>query len=502
MRRPKPVWINTGLAILLTAAALAAYLSIGDPTQAQTNVGRNATAQIGTVTSTVTGTGNAASANQLGVNFVGSGGTLTAVYVQTGQKVTVGQPLARIDNTTAQQSLQTAQAQLASAQAQYDQTVGGATSVQRQKDQLAVQSAQLNLNSAKSTLANAKQQLATDTTQQNQLVAQAQAALKAGTGTQAQLTQAQQARTTTLNKDRQAITQAQQQVATSQNQVSQAQLTVTADNTPVAASVAQASASLNSAKIAVAQAQKTLSQTLLTAPQAGTVISVNGKVGQAVSGGGSSSASSSASSGSGSGSSGSGSAGGAGSSGSGGSGSSGSSSSGSGSSFVVLADLDTLTVTANIAEADAAAVKVGQDASVTFSATSTTVTGKVTQISLSSLTSNNVIQYPVTVTLQNVPSGVRLGATANVSITTGSADNALYVPSSAVTSLGQTHTVTVLRGTAQTVVPVQIGLVGDRGTQILNGLSAGDTVVLPTSTSTGTTGGFPRLGGLGLGGRG
>lgn len=502
MKRPRPVWINTGLAILLGAAGLGAYLTIGDPPQAQTNVGRRATAQTGTLTSTVTGTGNAASAQQSGVNFV-TGGTLTALYVQAGQKVVAGQQLARIDDTSAQQALQTAQAQLTTAQAQYDQTVGGATSLQRQKNQLAIQSAQLGLTSATGTLKSAKQQLSTDTVQQNQLVAAAQAALRAGTGTQAQLTQAEQTRSSTLAKDQQAITQAQQQVAGAQNQVSQAKLTATADNTPTPAAVAQSSAALTGAKIAVSQARKALAQTLLTAPQAGTVISVNAKVGQTVSGGGASASSGAGASATGSGSGGSG-AGGS-SSGAGGSGastSSGSSTSTAGT-FVVIADLDTMTVTANIAEADAASIKVGQDASVTFSATGTTVTGKVTQISLSSTTSNNVIQYPVSVTLQNVPAAVRLGATANVSITTGSVDDALYVPSSAVTSLGPTRTVTVVRDGAESVVPVQIGMVGDRGTQILSGLSAGDVVVLPATTSS-TTGGFPRLGGGlgGLGGRG
>ena len=164
-----------------------------------------------------------------------------------------------------------------------------------------------------------------------------------------------------------------------------------------------------------------------------------------------------------------------------------------------------MTVTANIAEADAASVTADQAATVTFSATTTTVPGKVTQVSLSSITSNNVIQYPVTVTLQNVPAAVRLGATASVSITTGSAADALYVPSSAVTSIGRRRTVTVVRGGTETVVPVQVGLVGDRGTQILSGLSEGDVVVLPTATSSTTTGGgFPRIGaGIGgIGGRG
>jgi multidrug efflux pump subunit AcrA (membrane-fusion protein) len=237
VRRPKAVWVNTGLAVLLAGAGLGAYLSIGDPPKAQLTAGRRVTVAAGTVTSTVGGTGNAASASSVGVDFAGSGGTLTALYVQPGQKVTAGQPLARIDTTSAQQTLQTAQAQLASAQAQYDQTANGATAVQRQKDQLAIRSAQLSLNAANSSLTEAKQQLATDTAQQNQLVAQAQADLRAGTGTQAQLSQAEQTRTATLAKDRQAITQAQQQVAGARTSSPQ-RLTATANATPTASAVA------------------------------------------------------------------------------------------------------------------------------------------------------------------------------------------------------------------------------------------------------------------------
>jgi multidrug efflux pump subunit AcrA (membrane-fusion protein) len=495
VKRPRAVWVNTGLTILLAGAGLSAYLSIGDPSQAETTTGRTVTASQGTLTATVTGTGNAVSASQVGVNFAGSGGTLTAVYVKPGQKVTAGQKLARIDDTAARQNLQAAEAQLVSAQAQHDQTVSGGTAVQRRKDQLAIESARLSVRSANNTLATAKHQLAADTVQQNQLVAQAQLSLRSGTGTQAQLTQAEQTRTNTLAKDRQAITQAQQQVAGAKNQLAQQELTAEQNQNPTAASIAQANASLNSAKISVAQARKAVDQTVLTAPQAGTVISVSAKVGQTAGGGGSS-ASSSSGSGSGSGSA---SSGGGSSSGSGTAGSS--QSSGSSSSFIVIADLATMTVTANIAEADAASVKAGQEASVTFPATGTTAPGKVTEVALSSISSNNVIQYPVTVTLQNVPGSIRLGATATVSITTGSVDDALYVPSSAVTSVGRAHTVTVVRGSTQTVVPVQIGLVGDRGTQILGGLSAGDVVALPQTSSTSNSGGFPRLGG-GLGGLG
>jgi HlyD family secretion protein len=215
-----------------------------------------------------------------------------------------------------------------------------------------------------------------------------------------------------------------------------------------------------------------------------------------VSGGGTSTISSGTGS-SGTGSSGSGSGSSAGSSG----GTSAGSTSASSSGFLTLADLNALQVTANVGEADAADVKVGQSATVTLVATGRTATGTVTGIALQSVTSNNVVQYPVTVTLQDPPSGVRLGATATVSITTGSAADTLVVTSSAVTTLGQRHTVTVVKNGQQSVVPVQVGLVGDNGTQILSGLSSGDTVLLPSTATASTGGGFPGGGLGGLGGR-
>jgi multidrug efflux pump subunit AcrA (membrane-fusion protein) len=67
-----------------------------------------------------------------------------------------------------------------------------------------------------------------------------------------------------------------------------------------------------------------------------------------------------------------------------------------------------------------------------------------------------------------------------------------------VTTLGQRHTVTVLRNGRTSVVPVQVGLVGDNGTQILSGLSPGDTVVLPSVSTANSGGGFP-FGGVGGG---
>jgi membrane fusion protein, macrolide-specific efflux system len=57
----------------------------------------------------------------------------------------------------------------------------------------------------------------------------------------------------------------------------------------------------------------------------------------------------------------------------------------------------------------------------------------------------------------------------------------LYVPATAI-SAGPSGTsqVTVRSGSADTTQTVTVGLDGDQGTQITSGLTAGETVVLPS----------------------
>jgi macrolide-specific efflux system membrane fusion protein len=182
--------------------------------------------------------------------------------------------------------------------------------------------------------------------------------------------------------------------------------------------------------------------------------------------------------------------------------SSSSSSSSTSSAFVVLADLAKLQMTANVAEADIGSVKAGQAAQVTLTAAGTQVEGTVIQVSPEGTTSNNVVQYPVTVSLSSAPEGARLGASASVTITTGSASDVLTLQSSAITTLGSRNTVSVVRNGATTVVPIEIGLVGGGLTEVTSGLTEGETVNLPSTTSTSGSGGLPGFApGLGGGGR-
>ncbi|HEX6468916.1 MAG TPA: efflux RND transporter periplasmic adaptor subunit [Streptosporangiaceae bacterium] len=280
------------------------------------------------------------------------------------------------------------------------------------------------------------------------------------------------------------------------------------DNT----STASGYASFISARNSYNDAKRALDGTVLKAPFSGTVLSVNGLVGGSSSGS-SSSASSAGSSGSsgnsaagggGGGGNGAGAGGGAaGSSGSGSSGAAGSSGS-AGNGFIELADTTKLQVKGEFTEADTTKLKLGQQATVTFAALSgTTASGKVTAIDMSPTTSNNVVQYGVTVALSGRPAGVRIGQTATVQVIVAKADNVLYVPSAAVRTAGGQSTVTVMRDGEQVTQPVRVGIKGDQGTEITSGVTAGERVVMTASGAGGAgfpAGGFPGLGGARLGG--
>lgn len=250
-----------------------------------------------------------------------------------------------------------------------------------------------------------------------------------------------------------------------------------------AATIASAQAQVASDQSTVDSAQRALDGTVLKAPMSGTVTAVNGSVG----------ASSSSSSGA------SGSGGGSGSTGAAAASSSTSSSATSSSGFIQLADLGQLEISAYFAEADATRLKVGQAATVAWSAlANTSETGTVASISPTATTQNNVNSYQVLVSLSAKPDGIRLGQTVTAAVTVGESDGVLRLPSAAVRSAGGRFTVQLAAGGT---VPVQVGVQGDTFDEITDGLSEGQQVVVPRQT-TGTTNGTGFGGGGGFFGPG
>ena len=129
----------------------------------------------------------------------------------------------------------------------------------------------------------------------------------------------------------------------------------------------------------------------------------------------------------------------------------------------------------------------------------------VAEIDPTSTTSNGVVDYGVTLALTQHAAGLKPGESVSVSVITGEANNALYVPATAVTTSGTSSTVVVIGpNNAEQTVPVTLGVQGSTDDQILTGLTLGEKVLTSTATAgTGTgTGGFPFRGGGGLGGGG
>ncbi len=231
------------------------------------------------------------------------------------------------------------------------------------------------------------------------------------------------------------------------------------------------------AELALKQAQDTLASTTLTAPGDGTITSITGSVGQKVGSGNASSSSSTSSS----------------------------STSTTQSGFVVVTDLKNLVLHANVSESDVSKLKGDQAATVTVNAMQTQpIQAKVAQVDLTPTTSNNVVQYGVTLALTSPPEGLRPGQSASVEITVAGATNVLAVPAAAVQTVNGASSVQVMENGAETRKTVEIGVRGDQYVEIKTGLTAGEEVVLPpvtTSTNqnqnrTGQQGGqFPGTGG-------
>jgi len=158
-------------------------------------------------------------------------------------------------------------------------------------------------------------------------------------------------------------------------------------------------------------------------------------------------------------------------------------------------------VSASFAEADATKLKAGQTVAVTWAAlTSATATGKVATIAPTASTSNNVNSYAVVISLDTLPTGVRIGQTVTAKVTVADAQNVMRLPNAAVRATGARHSVTLQVNGVNEVRTVEVGIEGDTFTEIRSGLAVGDQVVIvtPTSGTTGTgTGGGGGLGGAG-----
>jgi macrolide-specific efflux system membrane fusion protein len=178
---------------------------------------------------------------------------------------------------------------------------------------------------------------------------------------------------------------------------------------------------------------------------------------------------------------------------------------------VTLVGLSSMQVNAAFAESDVAKLAVGEPATVTVSALAgAQLAAHVAAINPVASSSSSVVQYTVTFALDRANKQLKPGMTATVAVTIAEKDNVLQVPSAAVTGSGRNARVTVQKNGVSQTVPVVAGLAGDSSTQIVSGLTAGQTYVISTTvarstgaaTGTSTTPAVRPGGGGGLGGGG
>jgi len=172
---------------------------------------------------------------------------------------------------------------------------------------------------------------------------------------------------------------------------------------------------------------------------------------------------------------------------------------------VILVDLSRLEAQVNVGETDLPRVKVGQPVQVTFDALlGQTFTATVVEVAFVGTTTQGVVNYPVTVALDQPDSQIRPGMTANVTIVVEQRDNILLVPNRAVKTSGKQKIVTVIKDGQPTPVNVTLGMSNDTQSEVTSGLNEGDVVQVQQTTTTTTTsqgGGFGGPGG-GFGGAG
>jgi HlyD family secretion protein len=163
-----------------------------------------------------------------------------------------------------------------------------------------------------------------------------------------------------------------------------------------------------------------------------------------------------------------------------------------GAAGILLVDLENVRLDVNIDEVDVAKVAIGQPCVTTFDAISgVQFLGKVLAIAPEAKVQSGVVTYLASVSLDPRQGPVRAGMSGNVGITVAERNNVLVVPNRAVRTQGRNRVVdVVLDGDKTETRTVRVGMANDQLTEVQAGLTEGETVVIPTTTTT-----APRVGG-------
>ena len=164
-----------------------------------------------------------------------------------------------------------------------------------------------------------------------------------------------------------------------------------------------------------------------------------------------------------------------------------------GTTAVRIDNLDNLMVDIYVSEVDINSVVVGQPAVLTFDAlTGREYSGFVDSISSAGTDESGVVEFRVTVKVDEPDKFVKPGFTSVVSIITSQVEDALLVPTQAI--LTQSGVPVVMRVNADgstTAVPVELGASSDTKTQVISGeMAVGDQLAVTIASSENVANGF------------
>jgi HlyD family secretion protein len=426
-------WITAGVAVVAVAAIVTAALALAgggsaSPTNAASTV---STVRRGAVSLTASAAGTVQAVATRGLSF-SVGGTVTEINVHTGDSVTAGQVLARVDSSDAQTTVNSAQDAVNSAQNAVT-TAESPTPPPASGACMAPAAYRLPTGASPSPSTSPSPSATTRPSQSpTSPPGGGDTGGTSGGGTSGGGSSGGSGTTGGGSSTGHSGSGSGCGTGTG----------TTGGNAPGGGrggstdSLFSAEQQLNNAQLALTQAQQKLAGTVITAPVAGKVLSVTGTVG-------------------------------------------GTEAPGS-TSFITLGGVDDTEITAQFTESDVAHLAVGQSASITLpDRAGQKYTGKVSQVSPAGTTSGRLVRYAVLIAFDQVPADLLYGQSANVAVTTQSVANVLYVSSSAVTNIANgTGTVTVRANGHDERRIVHIGLRGDQYTEIQSGLSQGEAVVV------------------------
>ncbi|HXN78247.1 MAG TPA: biotin/lipoyl-binding protein [Candidatus Dormibacteraeota bacterium] len=504
------------LAVLVLVSAILGGTIVYAQASKVTTTYRTALVTYGTITQSIGMAGNLTPVNEADLNFA-SAGTVQNLYVQVGQGVGAGTPLATLDTSLLSAQLQQAQATLDGANAKLSQDKAGPTTQSLTSAENSVGSAQVSMNNAQTSLADTQAinaqavaaaqapvtaaqdkltadqtadqpqidldtaKLNTDTTAMNLACTPdpttagciaATATVSADKNTlvadslqivsdQAALASAKSTLAAATAKAQQSNDQAAAQLASMQQQYSAARASLYALQTSTSPqTVEMDNAQIQIDQVNVNSVQHQLDGATLTSPIPGIVSQVNIKAGQSVTGGGTTSA-------------------------------------------IVIFSPGSYDVTGTVSDSQVNLVAIGQGAQVTPAGSTQALLGKITSIAPAATVSSGVATFAVTAQLTDTSNSIRPGVSASVNIVINQVVHVLTVPTSAVHTTAAGTTVTVLVKGAPKSVPVQTGASDPTRIQIVSGLQLNQVVVIAIVTSSVPSGnGASVLGGGGTRGGG